>query len=47
MPYHFSKTIDGDLDAAVARVIDALKAHGFGILTDIDVQATWISKLLP
>lgn len=45
MSYYFSKVIDLPYDEAIAKVTEALKSEGFGILTEIDVQATLKKKL--
>ena len=45
MEYYFSKTIAGSFDKAIQKVTDALKAEGFGILTEIDIKATLKKKL--
>ncbi len=45
MTYHFSKTLELSMDAAIAKVTEALKKEGFGVLTEIDVQKTLKAKI--
>ena len=45
MSYYFSKTLNVSFEEAVLKVTEELKKEGFGILTDIDVQATLKKKL--
>ena len=44
-PYAITTIVDLEFDEAVARVREKLAAEGFGILTEIDVQATLEQKL--
>lgn len=39
------KVLDATYDEALARVPEALKSEGFGVLTNIDVRATLEKKL--
>ena len=41
----FHTTIEASFDDAVHRVVAALKSEGFGVLSDIDVQATMKEKI--
>ncbi len=46
MTYYFSKIFkDKGFEEAIAEVTEALKAEGFGILTEIDVQGTLKQKI--
>ncbi len=45
MSYYFSKVLPLSFDDAVNKVTEALKQQGFGVLTEIDVQATMKKKL--
>lgn len=45
MSYCFSKSVDSDFEAAIQNVTEKLKEKGFGVLTEIDVQATLKKKI--
>ncbi len=44
-PFGMHARFNGPFDEALARVTGALKAEGFGVLTEIDIQATFKTKL--
>ena len=43
--YYFNKILPLPFDEAVARTTAALKAEGFGIISEIDVQKTFKEKI--
>ncbi len=44
-PINLKKTVTGDLEGVIARLTEALKGQGFGILTRIDFHAKMKEKL--
>lgn len=45
MEYYFNKTISGTFENVIEKVTAALSKEGFGVLTEIDIQATLKKKL--
>ena len=45
MSYYFNKMLNGEFNSVVEKVTGALKAEGFGVLTEIDVKETLKKKL--
>ena len=45
MEYYFSKPIRSSFEEAIALTIEALKKEGFGVISDIDIQAKLKEKL--
>lgn len=45
MSYYFSKKFKGTFNEIYDRILASLKKEGFGVLTEIDVQATLKKKL--
>ncbi len=45
MSYYFSKQTDLPFAEAIEKITNELKSEGFGVLTEIDVQATLKKKL--
>lgn len=45
MGYTMQEQVDGEFDTVVEETVAALEDEGFGVLCDIDVQATFAKKL--
>ncbi|WP_026836497.1 DUF302 domain-containing protein [Gillisia sp. JM1] len=45
MNYYFNKTVKGNFEEIIEKVSKELEKEGFGVLTDIDIKATFKKKL--
>lgn len=45
MSHYFSKTATGSFETVREKIVAALKTEGFGVLIEIDVQATLQQKI--
>jgi len=45
MEYYFNTTINDTFDVAIGKITEALKTEGFGVISDIDIQAKMQEKL--
>lgn len=45
MEYYFNVIMKSEFDESVAKITEALKTEGFGIITEIDMQAKLNEKL--
>lgn len=45
MSYYYTKKVNDSFEQALVKVENLLKKEGFGVLTEIDVQATFKKKL--
>lgn len=45
MSYYFKATLRASFDDAIAKTAEALKTEGFGVLTEIDMQAKLKEKV--
>ncbi len=45
MNYYFNKTVKGNFEDIIEKVSKELENEGFGVLTDIDLKATFKKKL--